>query len=85
MVILCSELFEKGDGLGKRLNALNGPVGHVYRRSPLTIDGLDVGAFRHQVQNHFVVATRGGVMQRGVAFVIGRCGCSGVCLSTAIT
>ena len=71
MVILCSELFEKGDGLGKRLNALHGPVGHVDCRSPLTIDSFHVGAFRHQVENHFVVAARRRMVQRGLAFVIG--------------
>ena len=56
MVILCSELFEKGDGLGKRLNSLHRAIGLVYRRSPFTIDGLYVGAFRHQVEDHFIVA-----------------------------
>jgi hypothetical protein len=40
MVILCSELFEEGDGLGKRLNTLHGTVGHVNGRSSLAIDGL---------------------------------------------
>ena len=53
-------------------DALHRTVGHVGRRLAFAVDGLHVGALRHEVEDHLVVAARGRVVQRRVAVVVAR-------------
>ena len=55
-----------------RRHALHGAVGHVGRGLAAAGHGRDVGALRHEIQNHLVVAAGGGVVQRRVAVVVPR-------------
>src|SRR5262245_44309476 len=70
MVVLRAELLEERDRGGERLDALNGAVGHVGGRLAGAVEGLHVGAARHEELDRLVVAARRGVVERGVAFVV---------------
>jgi hypothetical protein len=56
VIVLRAETLEQLDRLGVRLRALHGAVGHVDGGLAAAIDLLHVGALRHEVENHLVVA-----------------------------
>ena len=49
-----------------------GPLAMSTVVCPSRLTAFDVGALRHEIQDHLVVAARGGVVQRRVAVVIAR-------------
>lgn len=63
MVVDGAEPFEQRDRLRKRLNPLDGTVGHVYRRLPPPTHDHHVGPPLYEVADHVIIPACGGMVQ----------------------